>query len=620
MPIFEDKSFKDYVNSLPAATENDLSAGNNMPVVSASEVKKMGGENVAKASDAKIVETISPTFAGLCTDAYKPFAIKDFDVPENGELVIQLPSMWAVSKTSSWIIEIGYYTAPGVRQFSYHYTANGYPAVVGTILRVASVGYGCYIFVRADEGAEVTLPISIESKISGAVKEQGEKIEELDSRTIVSVDKSTDMVGTITATQNKGVDYFVDNIPTGAKVLVSVPNQMWDVSAYTGTSYVLTMSYFTGPNHSGVVTPHRFQLGKMGDALGKTLEIENQGYGVAVFIRANEGVQVHFDIEVQSKLADVVDYNRQQVGMYGPRIDSIEIARQRTFENFRHSYSEPSTFDESLFPFKKKPAGKRVECRVVIPAVKGNSQGVGVYGDYAFVAQANNREVVVCSMKYLSIVGKFDIDCDADAHNNSIFFGSQKFAATDAFPLMYVADGKGALVAFRLVGDDVSVLTSVKVQKITFPAKTASFSYAIADAFEYDGNVYAFAYKDDITTHVHLLKFVMPTLAQGDVTLSASSMIEDIYVDAYAWTHQAGFISSSGIYYLGKSNPKNGFFAYDLATGSSSEVDLAITHENFELESLFEYAGELYFSAVSKSDYYPSGKRETDIWKVEFIG
>lgn len=47
MPIYEDKNFKDYVNSLPAATENDLSAGNNMPIVSASDVKKMGGENVA---------------------------------------------------------------------------------------------------------------------------------------------------------------------------------------------------------------------------------------------------------------------------------------------------------------------------------------------------------------------------------------------------------------------------------------------------------------------------------------------------------------------------------------------------------------------------------------------
>lgn len=51
MPIFEDQYFKDYVNSLPAATENDLAAGNNMPVVSASEVKKMGGENVAKAAE-----------------------------------------------------------------------------------------------------------------------------------------------------------------------------------------------------------------------------------------------------------------------------------------------------------------------------------------------------------------------------------------------------------------------------------------------------------------------------------------------------------------------------------------------------------------------------------------
>lgn len=47
MPIFEDKSFKDYVNGLPAATENDLASGNNMPIVSASEIKKMGGEKVA---------------------------------------------------------------------------------------------------------------------------------------------------------------------------------------------------------------------------------------------------------------------------------------------------------------------------------------------------------------------------------------------------------------------------------------------------------------------------------------------------------------------------------------------------------------------------------------------
>lgn len=60
MPIYEDKSFKDYVNSLPAATENDLAAGNNMPIVSASEIKKMGGDNVAKAGDVEhIKEKIS---------------------------------------------------------------------------------------------------------------------------------------------------------------------------------------------------------------------------------------------------------------------------------------------------------------------------------------------------------------------------------------------------------------------------------------------------------------------------------------------------------------------------------------------------------------------------------
>lgn len=43
--------FSDFVRGLPAATESDLSAGNNMPIVSASDIKKMGGENVAKAGD-----------------------------------------------------------------------------------------------------------------------------------------------------------------------------------------------------------------------------------------------------------------------------------------------------------------------------------------------------------------------------------------------------------------------------------------------------------------------------------------------------------------------------------------------------------------------------------------
>lgn len=45
----EGVKFSDFVRSLPAASEADLSAGNNMPIVSASAIKKMGGENVAKA-------------------------------------------------------------------------------------------------------------------------------------------------------------------------------------------------------------------------------------------------------------------------------------------------------------------------------------------------------------------------------------------------------------------------------------------------------------------------------------------------------------------------------------------------------------------------------------------
>lgn len=55
MPIYEDQYFKDYVNSLPAATENDLSAGNNMPLVRSDDVKKFPAEVVAKQSSLGVI-------------------------------------------------------------------------------------------------------------------------------------------------------------------------------------------------------------------------------------------------------------------------------------------------------------------------------------------------------------------------------------------------------------------------------------------------------------------------------------------------------------------------------------------------------------------------------------
>lgn len=83
MPIYEDKNFKDYVNSLPAATENDLAAGNNMPIVSASDVKKMGGENVAKGSVANSVNILGKQVSDDRTE----LSVKIFDSAINSNTV-----------------------------------------------------------------------------------------------------------------------------------------------------------------------------------------------------------------------------------------------------------------------------------------------------------------------------------------------------------------------------------------------------------------------------------------------------------------------------------------------------------------------------------------------------
>lgn len=62
MPIYDDLEFGKFVRDLPAASEADLASGNNMPIVSPSDTKKMGGENVAKAGDAAKYQSHVETF------------------------------------------------------------------------------------------------------------------------------------------------------------------------------------------------------------------------------------------------------------------------------------------------------------------------------------------------------------------------------------------------------------------------------------------------------------------------------------------------------------------------------------------------------------------------------
>lgn len=66
MPIYDDLEFGKFVRDLPAASETDLASGNNMPIVSPSDTKKMGGENVATSSSLGVFEKkgsiTSPTY------------------------------------------------------------------------------------------------------------------------------------------------------------------------------------------------------------------------------------------------------------------------------------------------------------------------------------------------------------------------------------------------------------------------------------------------------------------------------------------------------------------------------------------------------------------------------
>lgn len=64
MPTQQDVKFSDYIRGLPAASESDLFSGNNFPFVTPDSLKKMGGENVAKASVVGLFES-EEDFSGI---------------------------------------------------------------------------------------------------------------------------------------------------------------------------------------------------------------------------------------------------------------------------------------------------------------------------------------------------------------------------------------------------------------------------------------------------------------------------------------------------------------------------------------------------------------------------
>lgn len=203
------KNFKDYVNSLPAATENDLAAGNNMPIVSASDVKKMGGENVAKAG---YVNKLNAKFSAELSTYENVYSIA---LPKGVSVSVK------ITPVKNGFFSVAYAGADGV------YNQGGATTLINageehSFNEVAN-GDKCFVRIRNSNNVKFTLDYSADYSAADAIFDSSRATKSLDDVakefSAISFDlyaKGSKEFGT-----NQNIDCFY---PSGLSCTLSVEN------------------------------------------------------------------------------------------------------------------------------------------------------------------------------------------------------------------------------------------------------------------------------------------------------------------------------------------------------------------------------------------------------------
>lgn len=286
--------------------------------------------------------------------------------------------------------------------------------------------------------------------------------------------------------------------------------------------------------------------------------------------------------------------------------------------------SMASTFTESLFNFGAVNSGKRIELRRVLKGVMNGSQGAGCTSDGLCVVMSDSqyhKQLAFIDMNHFKVLqsGKFDQN-NVNYHNNSLFFGTEKYDVSDPYPLLYASQGKNTehcILVYRILVND-GVYSLDLVQTITLPDVSSNYKLSAGDSFlGNDGYLWVVGLDrtdpDNVTEYV-IAKFTMPTLSQGDVSLTENDAL-DYYTLPYVATAQGGCIGANGYLYKMRSS---GIIVIDLQNHLQLDAQ-SMYMQGYEIESCFFHNGTMYINAIEDASLTESGLDETDIWQVKFI-
>lgn len=230
-------------------------------------------------------------------------------------------------------------------------------------------------------------------------------------------------------------------------------------------------------------------------------------------------------------------------------------------------------------------------------------QGGNVYDKYLFQFHTNGG-LCVYDMESNTLLQEI---ITGISHAGMVQFGNEYHTSGDPFPLMYISaqgNDAGGISVYRISGDEGEWVLTL-VQTITVPIDGTNFvknPYAFIDTFADRLVIVGLAanYSAQLTNTVKVTYTSLPTLSQGDVTLSVSQFSPVLTVAKNRPVPQGGFVRNGKIYIVEGGTSQAHIDVFDYLTGEVvSEINLVQAGYTREPETMFVYNDEIYLI-----DYY----------------
>lgn len=241
---------------------------------------------------------------------------------------------------------------------------------------------------------------------------------------------------------------------------------------------------------------------------------------------------------------------------------------------------------------------------------KNSVQGAAAYGATLFLFFDHMPRIDVINLQTKEHVQDIIMKETATYHCNNANFGSERFDAADAYPLLYVSMENKAehkCLVYRITGEAGSFALNL-VQTITYPEVTEIPLYypnAVIDSE--NGYLWLSGYEIENWHAVEgnktkYLKFRLPKLADGDVTLKVADALEQYEYPAMTAT-QGAICRGGKIYQVYDVGPPTAYLRVFNGGKMESEVKLHECGLSVEPENIFWYDGHLYFTNQKRDIY-----------------